>query len=87
MSPRSDLHPASYGIVAVETFGRFPAGKTHLGLFVQYGRIGTLLYCRDPLGPNLNTLQHGHRDARIGGRMARAGAVLWARGYPHPWDG
>ena len=52
--PRRGYLRACYRIVAVETFGRFPAGKTHLGLFVQYGRIGTLLYCRDPLGPNLN---------------------------------
>ena len=44
------------------------------------------LYCREK-GPILNTLQHGHRDARIGGRIACTGAVLWARGYPRQWDG
>ena len=31
-------------IVAVETFGRFPAGKTHLGLYL-YSMVGLGLYC------------------------------------------
>ena len=30
--------------MAVETFGRFPAGKTHLGLY-SYSMVGLGLYC------------------------------------------